>query len=425
MTGARRQMSFSFDATACSGCRCCQIACKDRNDLETGRLWRRVYEVAGGSWRKQDHAWRTDVFVSSLSISCNHCERPICAECCPTGAITKRDDGIVLLDENTCVGCGYCGWGCPYDAPQYRADAGRMSKCTFCVEDLDQGRDPACVAACPVRALDCGFPSDLASKPGFSGDTSAVGVNPLPDPELTRPGLLLRAHRDAPRGDQEPIEVDPGPPRGLREWSLVAFTLLGQLAAGLSMSLTAVHWWFSKADSAALPSRLEHLGFPLVSILLLSAMILSLLHLGSPRRAWRALANVGSSWLSREILLAAVFLAATMLAAAAHFLWPGLRSFALPASAICGLLFVCGMARVYMLRTVPVWNRQSTMLSFLVTSLLLGGLLTAAMLATASAVAGQSPTVGPVIGWLVWFVVVVIAVLRRAGFYGSFRRVGI
>ncbi len=425
MTDSRRQMTFSFDATACSGCRCCQIACKDRNDLETGRLWRRVYEVAGGSWKKQDQAWQNDVFISSLSIACNHCDRPICAECCPTAAITKRRDGVVLLDEGTCVGCGYCGWGCPYDAPQYQADAGHMSKCSFCVEDLDAGLEPACVAACPVRALDCGFHFELVAKPGFSGDTTAIGINPLPDPELTRPALLLRAHRNAARGEREPIEVDPAPPRGLREWSLVAFTLLGQLAAGLSMSLAAVHWWFSKSSDAAALDRVEQLGLPLVAVLLLAAMTLSLLHLGSPRGAWRALANMGSSWLSKEIFLAFVFLAAALLAAYAHSFRPAHQSIALLASALFGLLFVFGMARVYMLRTVPAWNRPSTVLSFLGTSLVLGAILTSAILATVLAAAGQTSALGPVLGWLAWIVIVTIAVLRRAGFYGSFRRVGI
>jgi anaerobic dimethyl sulfoxide reductase subunit B (iron-sulfur subunit) len=425
MTEARRQMTFSFDATACSGCRCCQIACKDRNDLETGRLWRRVYEVAGGTWQRQDEAWRNDVFASSLSISCNHCERPICAEGCPARAITKRFDGIVLLDESRCLGCGYCAWGCPYDAPQYHADAGHMSKCSFCVEDLDAGREPACVAACPVRALDCGVPQELAAKPGFSGDTTATGIHPLPDPGLTEPALLLRAHRDAARGDHEPVEVEPGPPRGLREWSLVAFTLLGQLAAGLSLSLMATHWWIGQRGDRVALDRLEQLGLPLVSALILLAMALSLLHLGSPLRASRAVLNLRFSWLSREILLAVLFLVTGLLAAGGHYVRPDVRAIAQPASAICGLLFVWGMSRVYMLRTVPVWNRPSTILSFLGTSLLLGGLLTGALLSTVLAVTGQSSAVGPVIGWLAWLLVVLIAVRRRAGFYGSYRRVGI
>jgi anaerobic dimethyl sulfoxide reductase subunit B (iron-sulfur subunit) len=425
MTLTSRQMAFSFDATACSGCRCCQIACKDRNDLETGRLWRRVYEVAGGTWNRQDEAWQHDVFASSLSISCNHCERPICLECCPTAAITKRADGVVLLDQGKCLGCGYCGWGCPYDAPQYLADAGFMSKCSFCAEDLDEGREPACVAACPVRALDSGLVSELAVKPGFSDDTSPTGIHPLPDPGMTEPALLLRAHRDAHRGDREPVEVDPAPPRGLREWSLVGFTLLGQLAAGLSVSLMATHWWFSQRGDLAVLGRVEQLGLPLVPCLLVFAMALSLLHLGSPSRASRAVLNLRSSWLSREILLAVLFLVTAVVAAAGHFLRPVVRDVALPATALFGLLLVFGMARVYMLRTVPVWNRPSTILSFLATSLVLGGVLTSAIVVTVRALEGQVSATLPVIGWLAWLLVATVAVAHRGRFYRSFRRLGI
>jgi anaerobic dimethyl sulfoxide reductase subunit B (iron-sulfur subunit) len=425
MTLSRRQVAFSFDATACSGCRCCQIACKDRNDLETGRLWRRVYEVTGGTWKKQDGAWQHDVFASSLSISCNHCERPICLECCPTAAITKRRDGVVLLDQDTCLGCGYCGWGCPYDAPQYRVDAGFMSKCSFCAEDLDEGREPACVAACPVRALDYGLVSELVVKPGFSDDTSPAGIHPLPDPELTEPALLLRAHRDACRGEREPVEVEPSPPRGLREWSLVGFTLLGQLAAGLSLSLMATHWWFLHRGEVFVLERVEQLGLPLVPGLLVLAMALSLLHLGSPSKASRAVLNLRSSWLSREILLAVLFLVTAVVAAAGHFLRPAVRDVALPATALLGLLLVFGMARVYMLRTVPVWNRPSTIPSFLATSLVLGGVLTWAIVATVRALGGQVSATQPAIGWSAWLLVVAIAVAHRGGFYRSFRRLGI
>jgi anaerobic dimethyl sulfoxide reductase subunit C (anchor subunit) len=242
---------------------------------------------------------------------------------------------------------------------------------------------------------------------------------------LTQPALLLRAHRDAARGDHEPIEVEPAPPRGLREWSLVGFTLLGQLAAGLSMSLMATHWWFSQRVDVAVLDRLEQVGLPLVSVLILLAMTLSLLHLGTPLRASRAVLNLRSSWLSREIVLAILFLISALLAAGGQFFQPAVRATALPASAICGLLFVCGMARVYMLRTVPVWNRPSTILSFLGTSLLLGGLLTTAMLGSLRAVTGQASAAASVIGWLAWLLVVVMAVLQRGGFYRSFRRVGI
>jgi anaerobic dimethyl sulfoxide reductase subunit B len=186
--------AFSFDSSACSGCKACQAACKDRNGLEVGLLWRRVYEVTGGGWVRRGEAWITDVYAYHLSVSCNHCQEPICAEVCPASAIARRSDGVVLLDSGKCLGCRYCAWACPYGAPQFDHRRGRMGKCSFCAEDLDQGKLPACVAACPMRALDCGPLEELEQRHGPGSDPY-----PLPDPALTRPNSLLRAHTEAAR----------------------------------------------------------------------------------------------------------------------------------------------------------------------------------------------------------------------------------
>lgn len=187
---ARR--AFRFDQTACSGCKTCQAACKDRNDLPVGVLWRRVYELAGGGWHRDGAAWRTDAFAFNLSLACNHCAEPICAEVCPAGAIARRADGVVLIDRERCVGCRYCAWACPYGAPQYDERSGAMTKCDLCADELAAGRPPACVAACPMRVL------ELVEVP--EGEAAAgADAFPLPDPALTRPGLVVIPHRDAAR----------------------------------------------------------------------------------------------------------------------------------------------------------------------------------------------------------------------------------
>ena len=148
-----KQLAFFVDVSACSGGKACQMACKDKHDLPVGQLWRRVYEVAGGGWRVSGAAWVSNVVAYHVSMGCNHCERPVCVEVCPSGALRKRDDGIVLVDAERCIGCKYCGWVCPYGAPQYDDARGVMAKCHLCHDEIDVGRRPVCVTSCPMRVL--------------------------------------------------------------------------------------------------------------------------------------------------------------------------------------------------------------------------------------------------------------------------------
>lgn len=185
-----------FDASSCSGCKACQAACKDHNGLRAGILWRRVYEVAGGGWKKSGSAWTQDVFAWNLSLSCSHCEAPVCAETCPTGAMHRRADGVVLVDAETCMGCRYCEWACPYGAPRFDDEQGVMTKCTLCADRLEEGLAPSCVSACPMRALDFGTRDEMP------GGIEAAGF-PLPDPRLTRPAMQLKPHASAARSAAE------------------------------------------------------------------------------------------------------------------------------------------------------------------------------------------------------------------------------
>ncbi len=342
------QPAFYFDSSSCSGCKACQAACKDKHNLPVGLLWRRVYEVTGGGWIRSGEAWTPDVFAYNLSISCNHCETPICIEVCPTQAMHKRLDGIVAVDQSKCVGCQYCSWACPYDAPQYDRAHGYMTKCDFCSDNLAVGLPPACVAGCPMRALDVREKEDISAS-----------VKPLPAESLTRPALIVKPHQAAQRagklGNAEEVCAVP-----TSERSLIAFTILSQLAVGGVWLLSLVQ-----------PINPIALGASTISMLV--ALLASFLHLGTPQNAWRAIRNARSSWLSREVLCAALFTASLVgvLITGRVGIW---------LADVIGLALIVSMTQVYRLRTVAEWNRWTTSASFFTTTLLLGGILCGALI---------------------------------------------
>lgn len=172
------------------------IACIDKHNVPLGTLWRRVLEYSGGDWLPVGNAFQHNVFAYYVSLSCNHCEEAVCVAGCPTGAMNKDQYGIVSVNESKCVGCRYCEWNCPYSAPQFDPALGKMTKCDFCRDNLLQGEAPACVAACPCRALDYGEYDEIVRKYGLPAT-----IAPLPAPTLTKPHFICAPNRHSrPQG---------------------------------------------------------------------------------------------------------------------------------------------------------------------------------------------------------------------------------
>ncbi|HHB80225.1 MAG TPA: 4Fe-4S dicluster domain-containing protein [Aliiroseovarius sp.] len=194
------QMGFIHNNVDCIGCRACEMACKDKNGLDAGPRFRRVQYIEGGTY--------PDVFAFKINMSCNHCAEPACLPACPTGAIFKhKENGVVDIDSTLCIGCRKCEAACPYGAPQFDPDENVVKKCNMCIDELEAGRDPYCVAACMMRVLDVG-PIDQID--GGAYDTKAVGPNDhlvrqvksMADPELTNPSIRFVPHSKGVVGDE-------------------------------------------------------------------------------------------------------------------------------------------------------------------------------------------------------------------------------
>src|SRR5919199_377881 len=152
--------SILFDAAKCIGCRQCVEACKDWNELPRGNS----YDLNPTTWLTM----QPPVLEGLASIwgrySCQHCEYPVCAAVCPVEAITKYEEGPVVIDQATCIGCEYCIYACPWHVIAKSDVTGKATKCTMCNDRVSVGERPFCVQACPVDALDFGLVADMSEK---------------------------------------------------------------------------------------------------------------------------------------------------------------------------------------------------------------------------------------------------------------------
>ena len=176
-----KKLGLVIDLDTCVGCQACVTSCKEWN---TGGQMAPLTDIdpyggkPDGVWFNRVHSYEHLTEMGGRTVhfprSCLHCETPACVTVCPTGASYKRtSDGIVLVDEDKCIGCQLCSWACPYGAREFDTDVGVMKKCTLCVDRIyndniaPEDRVPACVAACPTSARhfgDLGDPDSAISK---------------------------------------------------------------------------------------------------------------------------------------------------------------------------------------------------------------------------------------------------------------------
>lgn len=274
---------FLFDLNKCVGCQACVVACQIENQGVSSEPWREI-----NTYNSFQHP---ALPMFHFSLACNHCKDPLCLVHCPARAY-KKDAVHQTVDhqEDRCIGCRYCTWACPYDAPKFIHAKGVVEKCTLCKERILDGRKPNCANLCPTGALDFGDIDEegVMDVPGFidKGIRPGIKIIPLRKNRLRHPNLpSLSLQQTQLYAALENVGTKKVTLK--EEWSLVLFTLLVALLFGVV------------ASALFRPIAVDPFGFIAVGVV---GMMLSMIHLGKKLRAWRAILNVRSSWLSREIV---------------------------------------------------------------------------------------------------------------------------
>ena len=286
--------SFIFNTNKCVGCNACVAGCSIENGTDFRVNWREV-----NTGNKIKHP---GLPVFHFSLACNHCEDAPCMKNCPALAYTRDEKtGAIIHHAEACIGCTYCTWACPYDAPKFNPATKIVEKCNFCVDRISDGKRPACVEACPVGALDFGqltLQKEDRITPGFvdMGIKPSIQLIPLREENIT-PKV---ENTDQVEIDEKKIEEWLPKPKDKvaldKEWTLVLFTIA---VAGL-VGWQAAHL-FGTVEMQLIP-------FAIVSVL---AIALTSLHIGKKLRMWRFILNLKGSWLSREIFSFSGFLGLT------------------------------------------------------------------------------------------------------------------
>ncbi len=408
-----KQHGFFFTADNCIGCHACEAACSEKNENPAHIAFRSVGYVEGGTY--------PDYQRMNISMACNHCDDPVCLKGCPTGAYTKHAEyGAVLQDPETCFGCGYCTWVCPYNAPQLDPVQGQVSKCNMCVDRLEVGLKPACVSACVGNALDFGVIENIPE----NREQAKVSIPGFPDPAITRPNIRFQQKKELPdemlRTDSAPVKYhknDKGEYRPVvdqkqgkaqhwnvgrlssRENPLVLFTLSAQAALG-AFAIPFLAAMFGIESFVAFQQSVMYVPLAISSwVLIAFALFMSTTHLGKPMRFYRGFNNLRHSPVSREGLGIALFMAFLGMhigfalpanawvqdayvwafdAEISALLSPGVMAqlatvtgmLAVPA----GLIGLYYMVRCYRIPARPFWNHWQTGTAFVGNMLALGAL---------------------------------------------------
>jgi Fe-S-cluster-containing dehydrogenase component len=314
---------FIFDYSKCVGCHACIVACSVENKTQPPIAWRQIdsyntlkIPLAG---------------FLNLSLACNHCIEAPCLKACPSKAYTKDlQTGAVIHQPENCIGCRYCTWACPFNAPKYNARLGIVEKCNLCNHLIINGSKPACAKQCPTGALSFGLIEINGNsesfgipksnfQPRFDAFNENV-VDNIPEMDMSISGFDLNTNLLFK--DERDTKINPND-----EWPLVFFTFVFSFLTG---------WIFFFKDHNSMPLKVVFMTLGLLGL------IISTIHLGRPLKAPRAVLNLKTSWLSREIILSGFFVVSSF-----TYLFLLKSNFVIAITSLIGLLFLGAVEMVY------------------------------------------------------------------------------
>jgi formate dehydrogenase iron-sulfur subunit len=366
-----QQYAFQVDLDICTGCKACVTACHNLNGLDDDETWRSVGLLHGGT--------PTEPVKQTVTTACHHCLEPACMSGCPVGAYEKSaTTGIVKHLDDQCIGCQYCTFTCPYEVPQFNAKRGIVRKCDMCSDRLAVGEAPACVQACPNEAIAITIVEKRQVIEDAQGNDFLPGA---PSPGITMPSTVYKTERALPRNLLPANFYRVAPAE--RHWPLVCMLVLTQLSVG-AFAVDAVASRTLPAEALAM----RPLHSALALAIGLAALGASVLHLGRPLYAFRAVLGLRTSWMSREILAFGLFAGLAMAYAAASWQEALTHALGLPAlppqlalrvqSSLSVLVAVAGgtgvlcSTLIYHVTRRPFWHGSLTGFRFFMTALVLG-----------------------------------------------------
>ena len=377
------QYAFEVNLDQCSGCKACVSACHSLNGLDEHETWRGVgllMDIADPHDAKR-RAQRG--FQQHITTACHHCVDPGCVNGCPVLAYDKDPlTGIVRHLDDQCIGCQYCVMMCPYEVPQYSKARGIVRKCDMCHSRLAVGEAPACVQACPTKAISIKVVEQAKVRAKYrpleafkfeSGSVAALRNNFLaasPNPAITLPTTRFVTQRTFPEnlfaGDQLAVR------RSDAHLPLVILLVLSQLAIG--------------AGLAAIFAQPALLLLVIASVAGGVALAAGSLHLGQPLKAWRSFLGWRNSWFSREVIALSAFVFLILLATAAAWFIHSFEKYLTMLAAVTGALTVTCSAMIYVKTRREFWNATQAFGKFFGTVFLLGA---AAALAASAIYSGS------------------------------------